>query len=550
MLAREYCDAAGIKLKPVILSHHMLYGLKQGQAKMSKSDPDSAIFMEDSRSDIARKLNQAFCPREAPAAKKVADGELRLVVDVLENPCLDYVEHIVLAGRKDASFTAGGTTYAAFADVKAAFLSGSLSEADIKAALVDAVDALVAPVRDHFTRDPEAKALLARIAEYKKEDATAAAAAAAAKPLRRLSLGPAGALTGCHLVVSPLPSPVLPLGTALTVLKKLRCGPPGVRPVLWLPDWSALVTSCCGGDVKAIRAAFVLLVEAVKALDKALPGNTGDGKRLSDVTVLFQSEAILADPSDYWISVINVGRALKLNELKPGFPNLPQATTADASGASEDGEGGGVSEPAGLVVAALMSVGDVLGLCPATIACDASDAGTATLAASYWAAADVASRNGLSAPTPAPCTAVSTWLAKDGAPRVTGCFQAGPATEDDYAIGDEPKAGANKKMKRAFCEPGNVGLNPPLRIATDVLLGLGGVGVSVEGKAYGPGDGAAMEADFAADSLTPQRLKPALTAAVAGLLDAVNAAVRASPEAKKADATLRALLKGSGKKGK
>jgi tyrosyl-tRNA synthetase len=48
MLAREYCDAAEpkIKFKPVILSHHMLMGLKEGQEKMSKSDPDSAIFME------------------------------------------------------------------------------------------------------------------------------------------------------------------------------------------------------------------------------------------------------------------------------------------------------------------------------------------------------------------------------------------------------------------------------------------------------------------------------------------------------------------------
>ena len=27
---------------------HMLAGLKEGQEKMSKSDPDSAIFMEDS----------------------------------------------------------------------------------------------------------------------------------------------------------------------------------------------------------------------------------------------------------------------------------------------------------------------------------------------------------------------------------------------------------------------------------------------------------------------------------------------------------------------
>uniref|UniRef100_A0A7I4FRD5 tyrosine--tRNA ligase n=1 Tax=Physcomitrium patens TaxID=3218 RepID=A0A7I4FRD5_PHYPA len=35
------------KLKPIILSHHMLPGLLAGQEKMSKSDPNSAIYMED-----------------------------------------------------------------------------------------------------------------------------------------------------------------------------------------------------------------------------------------------------------------------------------------------------------------------------------------------------------------------------------------------------------------------------------------------------------------------------------------------------------------------
>merc|ERR1719254_299289 len=39
MLARDYCDASKRKNKPIILSHHMLYGLKAGQSKMSKSDP-------------------------------------------------------------------------------------------------------------------------------------------------------------------------------------------------------------------------------------------------------------------------------------------------------------------------------------------------------------------------------------------------------------------------------------------------------------------------------------------------------------------------------
>lgn len=62
MLARDYCDSKGIKNKPVILSQHMISGLKKGQAKMSKSDPDSAIFMEDKTEDIQRKIHGAYCP--------------------------------------------------------------------------------------------------------------------------------------------------------------------------------------------------------------------------------------------------------------------------------------------------------------------------------------------------------------------------------------------------------------------------------------------------------------------------------------------------------
>ncbi|MCI26284.1 tyrosine-tRNA ligase-like protein, partial [Trifolium medium] len=38
VLAREYCDLIKRKNKPIILSHHMLPGLKQGQEKMSKSN--------------------------------------------------------------------------------------------------------------------------------------------------------------------------------------------------------------------------------------------------------------------------------------------------------------------------------------------------------------------------------------------------------------------------------------------------------------------------------------------------------------------------------
>ena len=38
MLAREYAKDKKKRFKPVIISHHMLMGLKEGQEKMSKSD--------------------------------------------------------------------------------------------------------------------------------------------------------------------------------------------------------------------------------------------------------------------------------------------------------------------------------------------------------------------------------------------------------------------------------------------------------------------------------------------------------------------------------
>ena len=63
MLARKYCDHVKGKRTPIILSHHMLYGLKEGQEKMSKSDPDSALFMEDAADDLERTIVRHTVPR-------------------------------------------------------------------------------------------------------------------------------------------------------------------------------------------------------------------------------------------------------------------------------------------------------------------------------------------------------------------------------------------------------------------------------------------------------------------------------------------------------
>lgn len=67
MLAREYCDSIKRKNKPIILSHRMMPGLLEGQEKMSKSDPNSAIFMEDSEAEVNTKIKKAFCPPQVGA---------------------------------------------------------------------------------------------------------------------------------------------------------------------------------------------------------------------------------------------------------------------------------------------------------------------------------------------------------------------------------------------------------------------------------------------------------------------------------------------------
>ena len=81
MLARDYCTDP---IKPVIVSHHMLLGLTG--VKMSKSDPNSAIFMEDSAEDVVKKIKKAFCPPQEIYNK---EGEIM-------NPIIDYAKHIVL----------------------------------------------------------------------------------------------------------------------------------------------------------------------------------------------------------------------------------------------------------------------------------------------------------------------------------------------------------------------------------------------------------------------------------------------------------------------
>eukprot|EP01117_Protostelium_nocturnum_P006420 TRINITY_DN2313_c0_g4_i1.p1 TRINITY_DN2313_c0_g4~~TRINITY_DN2313_c0_g4_i1.p1 ORF type:complete len:397 (-),score=152.03 TRINITY_DN2313_c0_g4_i1:54-1244(-) len=156
MLAREYCDAAKIKFKPIILSHHMIMGLGEGQEKMSKSDPNSAIFMEDTEADVNVKIKRAFCPPKV----------------IEKNPCFDYLKHLVfpkfdtfVVERKPEN--GGNTEYKSYEEVVADFESGALHPGDLKTALAKSINEMIRPVREHFTNDENAKKLLAKVKQFK-----------------------------------------------------------------------------------------------------------------------------------------------------------------------------------------------------------------------------------------------------------------------------------------------------------------------------------------------------------------------------------------------
>lgn len=560
MLAREYCDASGRKHKPIILSHHMLYGLKAGQEKMSKSDPDSAIFMEDAPEDVARKIQNAYCPSvpivdDTAATPNSADDDdeqedagkasMQLVKDSLKNPCLDYIQHIIFA-PPGATFVAGGAPYTDFETVKSGFLSGTISESELKSGLVDALNRLLEPVRNHFTTNDRAKDLLAKVQQYKKE--AAQAPASSQKTIRRLNLVELKVVpAGCHMVVAPLPSLNPSLQSAVDVLDALSRAPAGRPKVLLLSDWSAVVCNACHADPKAIRNSYQVLLTAIRALD-----HDEANPVMKDMTVVWQSEAILKDPSNYWISVINVGRHFMLDDVMGD-------TLVDSDGV-------------GMVIARLMLVGDVAGVEPASMSLLDRD-GSAAVAQRMVAEFYRHQLAGMAAPDLAVAAPPSIRL------QPVRESQALVTDNDEYFVLDDPKVRSllswhrlvpfeyrrfvrlahqrlenlchshqqhgKTKLKKAFCEPQNTAFCPPIDLATVFAMRPAMV---VERSADNGGNAEyasreQLEADFASGALHPGDLKASVSNAMVQVLTSVAAAFKSDPVATKAAKELKAFEK-------
>ncbi len=165
VLAREVGEKLGF-WKPIIVSHHMLAGLQQTNTelegaeraialKMSKSKPDSAIFMTDTKADIQRKISKAYCP------EKIA----------LENPVLEYNKYIVFEKFDKVKIErpikfGGDIEFGSYSEMEAAFTGGKLHPMDLKNATANYLDLLVEPTRKHFESNSKARELLEKVKSY------------------------------------------------------------------------------------------------------------------------------------------------------------------------------------------------------------------------------------------------------------------------------------------------------------------------------------------------------------------------------------------------
>ena len=153
MLAREVFPSLGWK-KPVAVHHHLLPGLSRPtglgidqnseadarlSSKMSKSKMETALFIHDPAKEIRKKINNAWCP------DRISDN----------NPILELAKYIVFHESDELEVDrlqkfGGAVSFSSYDGVEKAYLDGALHPSDLKSAVGDAVNAIVAPLRKHF----------------------------------------------------------------------------------------------------------------------------------------------------------------------------------------------------------------------------------------------------------------------------------------------------------------------------------------------------------------------------------------------------------------
>jgi len=167
MVARELGPKLGY-WKPVAVHHHMLMGFGQPpksglsgaekgiELKMSKSKPDTAIFMADSEEEVGRKIKKAYCP------EGIAE----------ENPILEYCKYIIFERFNEFKIErpekwGGNLEFDSYEELEKSFLEKKLHPMDLKIGVAEYLNKLLDPIRKKLEKNKAAQKLMKEIVGFK-----------------------------------------------------------------------------------------------------------------------------------------------------------------------------------------------------------------------------------------------------------------------------------------------------------------------------------------------------------------------------------------------
>lgn len=152
MLVREIFPKMKWKV-PVAVHHRLIPGLsepsdsaleKKVLGKMSKSDPNSGIFVHDSDDEIKSKIKKAWCE----------EGNSE------NNPLLEISKHVIYHEFDEMKIErpekfGGNVSYSSYSELESDFAQKKLHPSDLKQSVADYLIKIIAPVRDKIVLNDE-----------------------------------------------------------------------------------------------------------------------------------------------------------------------------------------------------------------------------------------------------------------------------------------------------------------------------------------------------------------------------------------------------------
>ncbi len=150
MLVREIFPKMKWKV-PIAVHHKLLPGLsepsdasKESLGKMSKSDPNSGIFIHDTDDEVKSKIKKAWCE----------EGNTE------NNPLLEITKHVIFHEFNEINVErpdkfGGNVTYTDSSNLESDFLQKKLHPSDLKQTVSNYLIKIVSPIREKLTINEE-----------------------------------------------------------------------------------------------------------------------------------------------------------------------------------------------------------------------------------------------------------------------------------------------------------------------------------------------------------------------------------------------------------